>query len=205
MQKLLAYSLWIIVIALILITVVSSVVKAEGCDSATNSNCIETNSTTTSTVNSNLKSETTLKSPPSSAMAPSLSASNSDSCVTYNSSALQTQIFGISFGSGAIVDQECLTMKRVKLLSALKMSVASVSLLCSSSFDVFTAMKNAGSICPYEGKTGAEAQALWDANPHRIPGYVQNPKTKEWSNEDKSIFKGVGSIGGLFLALLLLL
>ena len=34
MQKLLAYSLWIIVIALILITVVSSVVKAEGCDSA---------------------------------------------------------------------------------------------------------------------------------------------------------------------------
>jgi hypothetical protein len=174
MQKLLAYSLWIIVIALILITVVSSVVKAEGCDSATNSNCIETNSTTTSTVNSNLKSETTLKSPPSSAMAPSLSASNSDSCVTYNSSALQTQIFGISFGSGAIVDQECLTMKR-------------------------------GSICPYESKTGAEAQAMWDANPHKIPGYVQNPKTKEWSNEDKSIFKGVGAIGSLFLALLLLL
>ena len=66
-------------------------------------------------------------------------------------------------------------------------------------------MKDAGSICPYEGKTGAEAQALWDANPHRIPGYVQNPKTKEWSNEDKSIFKGVGAIGGLFLALLLLL
>ena len=61
MQKLLAYSLWIIVIALILITVVSSIVKAEGCDSATNSNCIETNSTTTSTVSSNLKSETTLK------------------------------------------------------------------------------------------------------------------------------------------------
>ena len=56
----------------------SSSVYAEGCDSSTNANCIETNSNTTSKVDSNLKSETTVKSPPASAMSPTINNSNSD-------------------------------------------------------------------------------------------------------------------------------
>ena len=45
-----------------------------------------------------MSSETTVKSPPPSAMSPNISASNSDLCTVGVSGAVQTQILGISAG-----------------------------------------------------------------------------------------------------------
>ena len=35
---------------------------------------------------------------------------------------------------------------------------------------MWDAMIAAGTPCPIDGKIGAEAKEIWDANPHRIPG-----------------------------------
>ena len=56
------YALGIFVLFFMVFTTVAR--ADEGCDSATNSNCIETNSNTNSTTNSNITSTTTVKSPP---------------------------------------------------------------------------------------------------------------------------------------------
>jgi hypothetical protein len=39
---------------------------------------------------------------------------------------------------------------------------------------VFTAMMNAGTPCPIDGKIGEQARALWEANPHRIPQKIKS-------------------------------
>ena len=67
MKKTFLYISWAFVVFLFLIVLVP-MAYAEGCDSTTNANCIETNSNTLSTVDSNLTSTTTVKSPPPSAM-----------------------------------------------------------------------------------------------------------------------------------------
>ena len=90
MRKTLVYVGWAVFI--FVIWLMAKEVMAEGCDSTTNSNCIETNSNTNSTVNSNLKSETTVKSPPPSAMSPSINMSNSDLCTVGVSGAVQTPV-----------------------------------------------------------------------------------------------------------------
>jgi len=57
---------------------------------------IVTESTSNSTVTSNDKNETTVKSPPPSAISPGINASNTDLCTVGVSGAVQTQILGIS-------------------------------------------------------------------------------------------------------------
>ena len=58
---------------------------------------IVTDSTTTSDITS--KTETTLKSPPPSAITPTMNISNSDLCTVGVAGAVQTQILGISMGT----------------------------------------------------------------------------------------------------------
>ena len=48
------------------------------------------------------------------------------------------------------------------------MKVAAVSTLCQDE-RVFTAMMNAGTPCPIDGKIGEQARELWDQNPDRQP------------------------------------
>ena len=60
---------------------------------------IVTDSTSNSTVNSNSTATTTVKSPPPSAISPSIGANNSDLCTVGVSGAVQTQILGISGGT----------------------------------------------------------------------------------------------------------
>ena len=104
MRKLLVYSGWLVFV--LVVWLMAKEVYAEGCDSTTNSNCIETNSTTESKVDSNLTSTTTVKSPPASAMSPSINMSNSDLCTVGVSGAVQTQILGISAGA-TVRDMNC--------------------------------------------------------------------------------------------------
>jgi hypothetical protein len=103
-----------------------------------------------------------LKSPPPSAIAPSMMSYSQDLCTTGMSGAVQTQILGISAGK-TVRDKNCEALKLSKTLYDMGMRVAAVSLLCQDD-RVFDAMRMAGTPCPYEGKIGKEASAAWDAN-----------------------------------------
>ena len=132
---------------------------------------IVTQSTSDSKTTSISDSKTTVVSPPPSAIAPSVTSINSDICVTGFSGAAQTQIFGISFG-GTRVDYNCERLKLSKTLYDMGMKVAAVAAMCQDR-RVFDAMMNAGTPCPVDGKIGAEAKAVWDAEPSRIPAIVR--------------------------------
>ena len=131
---------------------------------------IVTQSTSDSKTSSTSDSKTTVVSPPPSAIAPSVTSINSDICVTGFSGAAQTQIFGISFGSTR-VDYNCERLKLSKTLYDMGMKVAAVAAMCQDR-RVFDAMMNAGTPCPIDGKIGADAKAIWDAEPARIPASV---------------------------------
>ena len=165
------------------------------------SETIVTDSTTNSTVDSNLTSTTTLKSPPASAISPSLSASNSDLCTVGVSGAVQTQILGISAGK-TVRDMNCERLKNAKVLYDMGMKVAAVSVMCQD-IRIFASMMNAGTPCPFDGLVGTPAKEAWNNNPQLIPG-AKTGKRKEWSDDDKNTAKGAAGVGGL-LALLLLL
>ena len=132
---------------------------------------IVTQSTSDSKTSSISDSKTTVVSPPPSAIAPSVTSINSDICVTGFSGAAQTQIFGISFG-GTRIDYNCERLKLSKTLYDMGMKVAAVAAMCQDR-RVFDAMMNAGTPCPVDGKIGAEAKAVWDADPARIPASVR--------------------------------
>ena len=132
---------------------------------------IVTQSTSDSRTTSISDSKTTVVSPPPSAIAPSVTSINSDICVTGFSGAAQTQIFGISFGSTR-VDYNCERLKLSKTLYDMGMKVAAVATMCQDR-RVFDAMMNAGTPCPIDGKIGAEAKAVWDAESGRIPAVVR--------------------------------
>ena len=131
---------------------------------------IVTQSTSDSKTSSTSDSKTTVVSPPPSAIAPSVTSINSDICVTGFSGAAQTQIFGISFG-GTRIDYNCERLKLSKTLYDMGMKVAAVATMCQDR-RVFDAMMNAGTPCPIDGKIGADAKAIWDAEPARIPASV---------------------------------
>lgn len=132
---------------------------------------IVTESTSNSTVTSNTTTDTTVKSPPPSAIAPAVTSINNDVCSVAASGAVQTQIFGISVG-GTLRDLNCERIKLAKNLYDMGMKVAAVSTLCQDR-RVWDAMMNAGTPCPVDGKIGAEARAIWEANPGRVPPAVK--------------------------------
>ena len=111
---------------------------------------IVTDSTSKSTVDSRTTSinETTVKSPPPSAISPSMTILNNDICTTGVSGSVQTQILGISGGS-TIRDLNCERLKLAKSLFDMGMKVAAVSTLCQD-HRVFTSMMDAGTPCPID-------------------------------------------------------
>ena len=189
----------VIAILVVFMLMMAKQVYAEGCDSATNANCIETNSNTNSTVNSNLTSETTVKSPPPSAMSPTINNSNSDLCTVGMSGAVQTQILGISVGT-TTRDLNCERLKNAKVLYDMGMKVAAVSVLCMDK-RVFESMMNAGTPCPFDGLVGQPAKDAWKNNPHLVPDAKTGAK-EEWDDDTKNTATGAGAVIGLFLALL---
>ena len=115
---------------------------------------------------------TTIKSPPPTAVAPGITTMNSDLCAVGVSGAAQTQILGIAIGS-TFVDKNCERLKLSKTLFDMGMKVAAVATLCQDE-RVFTAMMNAGTPCPIDGKIGEQAREIWDANPMRQPQKVKS-------------------------------
>jgi len=117
--------------------------------------------------NSYSKSDTTVHTPPPTAIAPTITSINNDVCAIGASGAVQTQILGMSFGT-VTRDMNCERIKLAKNLYDMGMKVAAVSTLCQDP-RVFDAMMNAGTPCPVDGKIGQEAKITWDENPDRKP------------------------------------
>jgi hypothetical protein len=135
-------------------------------------NPIVTDSTTRSTSDSTSNSTTTVKSPPPTAVAPNITSINNDLCAVGVSGAAQTQILGIAIGS-TFVDKNCERLKLSKTLHDMGMKVAAVATLCQDE-RVFTAMMNAGTPCPVDGKIGNEAKAVWESDPERKPQKIKS-------------------------------
>lgn len=151
------------VVALASFSLISTIIVAQP---------IVTDSTTRSTSDSTSNSTTTIKSPPPTAVAPNITSLNNDLCAVGVSGAAQTQILGIAIG-GTFVDKNCERLKLSKTLYDMGMKVAAVSTLCQDE-RVFTAMMNAGTPCPVDGKIGNEAKAIWEADPERKPQKVRS-------------------------------
>ena len=133
---------------------------------------IVTDSTTRSYTESTSNSTTTVKSPPPTAVAPNITSINNDLCAVGVSGAAQTQILGIAIGS-TFVDKNCERLKLSKTLFDMGMKVAAVATLCQDE-RVFTAMMNAGTPCPVDGKIGNEAKAIWESDPERKPQKIKS-------------------------------
>jgi hypothetical protein len=133
---------------------------------------IVTDSTSRSTTDSTSNSTTTVKSPPPTAVAPAITVINSDVCAVGFSGAAQTQILGISFG-GTATDKNCERLKLARSVYDMGMKVAAVSIMCQDE-RVFTAMLNAGTPCPVDGKIGEQAKQIWEATPERQPQKVKS-------------------------------
>lgn len=113
-----------------------------------------------STVRSDGTMETTVNSPPPSAITPQISASNSDLCTVGVAGAVQTQILGISAGR-TVRDMNCEKLKNAKVMYDMGMKVAAVSVMCQDE-RVFDAMMNAGTPCPKDGLIGDKARLAWE-------------------------------------------
>jgi hypothetical protein len=133
---------------------------------------IVTDSTSRSTTDSTSNSTTTVKSPPPTAVAPAVTVINSDVCAVGYSGAAQTQVLGISFG-GTATDKNCERLKLARSIYDMGMKVAAVSVMCQDE-RVFTAMMNAGTPCPVDGKIGEQAKAIWEATPDRQPQKIKS-------------------------------
>jgi len=159
---------------------------------------ITTDSTTRSTVDSNSTSTTTLKSPPASAISPTINTSNSDLCTFGVAGAIQTQILGISTGT-QVTDDNCERLKLSKTLYDMGMKVAAVSTMCQDE-RVFNAMMMAGTPCPYDGMIGADAKAAWEVNAEEKP---DAEKEKEGMEDGTKTLLGGAGVASLLLLLLL--
>lgn len=163
------------------------------------SDVIKTESKTDSTVTTNGNMTTTLKSPPPSAISPTINTSNSDLCTFGVAGAVQTQILGISMGS-QVTDLNCERLKNAKTLYDMGMKVAAVSVMCQDE-RVFDAMWNAGTPCPKDGLIGEEAKLAWQLAEDSIPKQGEEKKEK---TVDEETTGWLGAVGGVLLLLLLL-
>ena len=123
----------------------------------------ESTSTTNNTTNSDIRS-----SPPT-AGAPSYNSMTQDVCAVGASAGVQTFGLGIS-GGKHFIDKNCERLKLARILNDFGMRVAAVAILCQDP-RVFESMLSAGTVCPIDGKIGAEAMQLWSKYGHERPDY----------------------------------
>ena len=142
----------------------------------------ESTSTTSNTTNS------TIKSSPPTAGAPSYNTMTQDVCAVGVSAGIQTFGIGVSGGKHTI-DKNCERLKLARILNDFGMKVAAVAILCQDE-RVFESMIQAGTPCPIDGKIGKEAKALWSKYDHERPDYdiyVKRMKARE--KKEKAIAK----------------
>ena len=165
----------------------TSISNNNNVNSSTNNNTNVNKNENSGTMTNINKNDTTVKSPPPTAVAPSMmSGGGNDLCTTGVSGAVQTQILGISGGS-TVRDLNCERLKNAKVLYDMGMKVAAVTVMCQDR-RIFDAMWHAGTPCPFEGKIGEAAKRAWTEWPDRIPKH-------EITKEDDSYQKILIGIG----------
>ena len=147
-----------------------------GENSTTNSNNQTTDTSTSNTYNGAGSSS---EIPVGSAISPTFMSNGSDTCLKGTAGSVQTVAIGFSSGCYTL-DVDCTRLKYSRMLSALGLKVAAVSMLCQSE-EVFKSMLLAGSPCPFisNGRlvAGKRGLMLINQNPELyIPDYKKNRK-----------------------------
>jgi len=147
-----------------------------GENSTTNSNNQTTDTSTSNTYNGAGSSS---EIPVGSAISPTFMSNGSDTCLKGTAGSLQTVAVGFSSG-GYELDVDCTRLKYSRMLSALGLKVAAVSMLCQSE-EVYKSMLLAGSPCPFisNGRlvAGKRGLMLIKQNPKLyIPDYKKSRK-----------------------------
>lgn len=133
----------------------------------------QSGSSSNTTANNTTNSSSSMKSAPATASAAPVPSSGLDSCFSGISAGFQGFSFGLSAGK-SVRDKNCEIIKLSRELNNLGMKVASISILCNHSPDVFYAMEVAGSPCPAnKGLIGKEAQLYWEQYPELRPDFEQ--------------------------------
>ena len=109
------------IIAAIVLLLVGSLTTAQAADTIYTDN--------TSKVTSGGTMDTTVRSPPPSAITPQISSGTGDLCTIGVAGAVQTQILGISMGT-VYTEENCLRLKKSKTMYDMGMKVAAVSIMC---------------------------------------------------------------------------
>ena len=117
--------------------------------------------------------------PVGSAISPTFMSSGTDTCLKGTAGSVQTVAIGFSSG-GYTLDVDCTRLKYSRMLSALGLKVAAVSMLCQSE-EVYKSMLLAGSPCPFinNGRlvAGKRGLMLIKQNPELyIPDYKESRK-----------------------------
>ena len=106
--------------------------------------------------------------PVNTAVAPSSPSYNQDVCTFSGSAGVQTQVFGLAFGS-PIQDETCERLKLSKQLNALGLKVAAVSVMCQD-YRVWWALYESGTPCPVnQGLIGEDAYTFDKNRPDTVP------------------------------------
>jgi hypothetical protein len=151
---------------------------------------------TTSTVTTTGTNETTVKSPPPSAISPNVGGNNSDLCTISSSGALGTQILSLSIGA-TYTEANCLLLKKARMLYDTGMKVAAVSLLCQDPA-IFQSMRMAGTSCPYEGLIGDAAARAWEVHTEEIPVETREHEKSAQEKRDDAL-KIMGAVASAIL------
>lgn len=147
-----------------------------GENSVANSNNQTTDESTSNTYNGAGSSS---EIPVGSAISPTFMSNGSDTCLKGTAGSVQTVAIGFSSG-GYTLDVDCTRLKYSRMLSALGLKVAAVSMLCQST-EVYRSMLLAGSPCPFinNGRlvAGKRGLMLIKQNPELyIPDYKESRK-----------------------------
>jgi hypothetical protein len=151
---------------------------------------------TTSTVTTKSENETTVNSPPPSAISPNVGGNNSDLCTISSSGALGTQILSLSIGA-TYTEANCLLLKKARMLYDTGMKVAAVSLLCQDPA-IFQSMRMAGTSCPYEGLIGDAAARAWEVHTEEIPVETREHEKSAQEKRDDAL-KIMGAVASAVL------
>jgi hypothetical protein len=151
----------------------------------------------TSTVTTNGTQTTKVESPPPSAISPQFgSGNNSDLCTISSSGSVQTQILGLSVGT-TYTEENCLRLKKAQKLYMFGMKVAAVSVMCQDP-DVFRAMAQAGTYCPYDGLIGQQAKDAWAVHTNEIPVPKEKDEISVAEKRDKAL-SIMGTVAAAFI------
>ncbi len=177
-----------IVVAFWLVLVIPTIVHAVDESSITQN--------TTSTVTTTGTNETTVYSPPPSAISPNVGGSNSDLCTISSSGALGTQILSLSLGA-TYTEENCLRLKKAGRLYDMGMKVAAVSIMCQDKA-VWQAMMDAGTPCPIDGLIGNEAKRAWEVRTDLIPMPEDEDEITAQEKRDK-VLSIMGTVAAAFI------